>query len=78
VGARFLDLCLEGKYKTIRYTMYSKKQSIYLRTGFNGWARGMMKSSKGLENNQQLFSNVCVCVLFVSKFYYLTFQEQVP
>jgi len=29
---------------------------------------GIMRSSRGLESSQQLFSRVCVCVLFVSRF----------
>jgi hypothetical protein len=36
VGMRLVDLCLKGKYKTIRCAMYSERQSIYLRTGFDG------------------------------------------
>jgi hypothetical protein len=37
-----------------------------------------MRSSKGRENDQQLFSKVYVWVLFVSSFYCLLFQESVP
>jgi hypothetical protein len=58
--------------------MYSKGQNIYLRTGYDGWEGGMMKNSIGLENSQQFFSITCVCVLFVSRFCCLIFQEQVP
>ncbi len=36
VGMKFLDLCLEAKYETIRYTMYSGRQSVYLKTNFDG------------------------------------------
>jgi hypothetical protein len=36
MGMRFVDLCLEGSTKTIRCTMYSKRQSIYLRTRYDG------------------------------------------
>jgi hypothetical protein len=58
--------------------MYLERQSIYLRTGYDGWERGMTRSSKGLENGQQLFSRICVCVLFISKFYCLAFQKRIP
>jgi hypothetical protein len=37
-----------------------------------------MISSKGLESGQQLFSKVCVWVLFLSGFCYLAFQERTP
>jgi hypothetical protein len=50
VGMRFLNFCLGGKYETIYCAMYSRRQAIYLRTGFDGLERGMMRSSKGLEN----------------------------
>ncbi len=51
----FLNLYLEGKYEKIRYTMYLGRQNFYLRVGI--WLRrGMMRSFKGLENNQKLFS----------------------
>jgi len=32
----FLDLCFEWKYKRIRYAMYSRRQSFYLRVGIDG------------------------------------------
>jgi hypothetical protein len=32
----FLDVCLRWKYKKIRYTMYSTRQSFYLKVGFVG------------------------------------------
>jgi hypothetical protein len=51
---------------------------MYLRTGFNGLKRGMMRTSKGFKNGQQLFSKVCVWVLFVFRFYYIVFQKRVP
>jgi hypothetical protein len=35
VGVRFVDLYLEGKYKTICCAMYSERQSIYLRIGYD-------------------------------------------
>jgi hypothetical protein len=35
VGVRFVDLCLEGSTKIIRYTMYLERQSIYLRTRYD-------------------------------------------
>ncbi len=38
----------------------------------------MIRSSRGLESGQQLFSRICVCVLFVYGFCCLAFQEQVP
>jgi hypothetical protein len=31
--------------------MYSGRQSVYLRTRFDGWKGGMMKSSKDLESS---------------------------
>ncbi len=31
-----LELCLEEKYKTIHCVMYSRRQSVYLRVGFDG------------------------------------------
>ncbi len=37
-----------------------------------------MRSSRGLESSQQLFSKVCVCVLFISRFYRRVFQERMP
>jgi hypothetical protein len=30
--------------------MYSEKHSIYFRTGYDGWAGGMMRSFRGLES----------------------------
>ncbi len=41
VGVRFVDLCLEGSIKTICCVMYccamySRRQSIYLTTGYDG------------------------------------------
>jgi hypothetical protein len=36
VGVKFVDLCLERNTKTIRYAMYLERQSIYLRTGYDG------------------------------------------
>jgi len=78
VRARFVDLCTRESTKTIRCAMYSRKQSIYLRTRYDGLTGGMMRSSRGLESDQQLFSRICVCVLFVSGFCYLVFQERVP
>ncbi len=36
VGVRFLDLYLKENYKTIRCAMYSGRQSVYLRTRFDG------------------------------------------
>jgi hypothetical protein len=38
----------------------------------------MMRSFIGLESSQQLFSKVCVCVLFVFGFYCRVFQKWVP
>jgi hypothetical protein len=35
----------------------------------------MMRSSRGFESDQQLFSKVCVWVLFISGFCCFTFQE---
>jgi hypothetical protein len=32
VGVRLVDLCLKGKYKTIRCAMYYERSSIYLKT----------------------------------------------
>ncbi len=48
------------------------------KVGFDGWGGGMMKSSKGFESGQQLFSKVCVWVLFIFGFCCLAFQERVP
>jgi hypothetical protein len=31
VGLKFLDIYLKGKYETICYAMYSRRQSVYLR-----------------------------------------------
>ncbi len=78
VGVRFVDLCLEGSTKTICYAMYSERQNIYLITMYDGKEGGMMRSSRGLNSDQQLFSIVCVCVLFVSRFCCFVFQERVP
>ncbi len=36
VGVRIVDLYLEGSTKTIHCAMYSERQSIYLRTGYDG------------------------------------------
>ncbi len=36
VKVRFVDLYLEGNTKTIHYIMYSKRQSIYFRTKYDG------------------------------------------
>ncbi len=36
VGMKFVDLCLEKKTKIIRCVIYSERQSIYLRTGYDG------------------------------------------
>ncbi len=77
VGVRFLNLCLKGKYKRIHCAMYSRRQSIYLIIGFDGWERGMMKSSRDLKSGQQFFSKVYVWVLFIFGFYCLAFQEQI-
>ncbi len=77
VGVRFVNLCLEKSTKIICCAMYLGRQSIYLRTRYDGWEEGMMRSSRGLESGQQLFSKVCVCVLFVSGFCCLVFQERV-
>jgi hypothetical protein len=78
VGMRFVDLRLEGNTKIIRCAMYLERQSIYLRTRYDGWERGMMRNSRGLESGQQLFSIVCVCVLFIFGFCCLAFQKRVP
>ncbi len=45
VGVRLVNLCLKGKYKTICYAMYSKRQSIYFRTIHDGWMDGIMRST---------------------------------
>jgi len=37
-----------------------------------------MRSSRDLESGQQLFSKICVWVLFVFGFCYLAFQKLVP
>ncbi len=74
----FLNLCLKGKYETIHYAMYSGRQSVYIKTRFDAWVRGMMRSSRGLESGQWLFSKVYVWVLFVFGFYCFVFQERVP
>jgi len=63
VGVRFVDICFERSTKIIRYAMYLERQSIYIRTRYDGWKGGMMTSSRGLESGQQLFSRVCVCIL---------------
>jgi hypothetical protein len=78
VGMKFEDFCLEGNTKTICCAMYSERQNIYLRTRYESCEGGMMRSSRGLENGQQLLSRICVCVLFVFGFYCLVFQERVP
>jgi hypothetical protein len=36
MGMRLVDLCFKGKYETIHYTMYSERQSIYLKIRFDG------------------------------------------
>jgi hypothetical protein len=36
VGMRLVDLCLKGKYETIRCAMYFERHNIYLRIGFDG------------------------------------------
>jgi hypothetical protein len=36
VEVRFIDLCFEGNTKIICCTIYSKRHSIYLRTGYDG------------------------------------------
>jgi hypothetical protein len=36
VGVRFVDIFLERSTKTICCTMYSKMQSIYLKTRYDG------------------------------------------
>ncbi len=36
VGMKLLDFCLEGKYEMIHCVIYSRKQSVYLRAGFDG------------------------------------------
>ncbi len=79
LGVRFVHLCLERSTKTICYVMYSERQSICLKTGYDGWERGMMRRrSRGLESSQQLFSKVYVCVLFVFGFCCFVFQKQIP
>jgi hypothetical protein len=76
VGVRLVDLCSKRKYKTIHCAMQSEKQNTYIIIGFYGWVGGMMKSFRGLEISQQLFSKVCVCVLFVSVFYCFFFKSK--
>jgi hypothetical protein len=78
VGVRFVDMCLERSTKTIYCAMYLERHTIDFRTGYDGWERGMMRSSRGLESGQQLFLIVCVCVFFVFGFYCFDFQERVP
>jgi len=78
VGVRMVDLCFKGKYETIRCAMYLERQNIYLRIRYDGWIGGMMRSSRGFENGQQIFSRVCVCVLFVFGFCCFDFEEWVP
>jgi hypothetical protein len=78
MGVKFVDLCLERRIKIIRYVMYSERQNISLRTRYDSWEGGMMRSSKGFESGQQLFSRVCVCVLFASGFCCLVFQKRIP
>jgi hypothetical protein len=58
--------------------MYLKRHNIYLRTRYDGWKGGMMRSYRGLESNQQLFSRIYVFFLFVYGFCCLVFQERVP
>ncbi len=38
VGMRLINLYLKGKYETIYCAMYSKRQNIYFRIGFDGWS----------------------------------------
>jgi hypothetical protein len=78
VGVKFVDLYLEGTTKTICYAMYSERQNIYLITMYDGKEGGMMRSSRGLNSDQQLFSIVSVCVLFVSKFCCFIFKSEYP
>jgi hypothetical protein len=36
VGVRFVDICFERSTKIIRYAMYLERQSIYIRTRYDG------------------------------------------
>jgi hypothetical protein len=67
-----------GKYKNIYYAMYLERQNMYLIFRYDGWEGGMMKSSKGFKSDQQLFSKVYICVLFIFRFCCFAFQEWIP
>jgi hypothetical protein len=73
VGTRLVNLYLEGSTKTMCCAMYSERQSIYLRTRYDGRERGMMRSYRGLESGQQFFQEsvfvFCLCLGFVVLFF---------
>jgi hypothetical protein len=78
VGVRFVDLYLVGSTKAIHCAMYLERQSIYLRTRYDGWEGGMIKSFRGLKSDQQLSSKSMFVFCLYLGFVVLLFKSEYP